>query len=449
MNTPICEFVRRYSEENALRLHMPGHKGTPLLGTELYDLTEIEGADSLYEANGIIRESEENATRLFGSASTLYSTEGSSHCIRAMLYLAKADAVRQGKAFHILAARNVHKTFLSAAALLDFQPEWIAPSKETSYLSCSIDMEHLEQRLQRGDVTAVYLTSPDYLGNRADLASVAALCHRYGVLLLVDNAHGAYLKFLTPSEHPLDLGADLCCDSAHKTLPALTGAAYLHLGATAPAWMAEEAKCALSLFGSTSPSYLILQSLDAVNAYLANGFSETLASYVQTAESFAKRICARGFPLIGNEPLKITLAPKAFGYTGNEFAARLSEQGIVCEFSDPDFTVLMLSPSLPANAWERLEAALDAIPRRTPIHATPPSLSTLPACALPIRDTLFCKRETVSLEQANERILASLHVACPPAVPLAVAGERLDEAILACFAYYGKTSCDVLCDNAP
>ena len=117
MNTPICDFARRYADSGALRLHMPGHKGAPLLGPEPYDLTEIDGADSLYEASGIIRESEENASSLFG-CTTLYSTEGSSLCIRAMLYLTVIYARQKGQRPLIAAGRNAHKAFVSAAALL-------------------------------------------------------------------------------------------------------------------------------------------------------------------------------------------------------------------------------------------------------------------------------------------------------------------------------------------
>ena len=225
MNTPICDFVRRYAESKTLRLHMPGHKGKGPLGIEQLDITEISGADSLYEASGIIAESEANASALFGCP-TFYSTEGSSQCIRAMLHLATCGRNRR-----IAAARNVHKTFLSAAALLDLQVDWLYPDSEGSYLACPITAETLENYFATCEEipAAVYVTSPDYLGNLLYIDALAAVCHRYGSLLLVDNAHGAYLKFLPDSRHPMDLGADLCCDSAHKTLPVLTGGAYLHI----------------------------------------------------------------------------------------------------------------------------------------------------------------------------------------------------------------------------
>ena len=218
MNTPIVDFVKRYAASEALRLHMPGHKGAGSLGVESLDLTEIEGADVLYHEDGILRESQRNATALFGTKKTVYSAEGSSLAIRAMLYLAKLA----GNGNCILAARNAHKTFMTAAALLDLDVQWLYSSG--SLLSCPISTQDLESALQKTKPIAVYITSPDYLGNVADIQGLAEVCHRYGTYLLVDNAHGAYLHFL--DRHPMDLGADLCCDSAHKTLPVLTGGAY-------------------------------------------------------------------------------------------------------------------------------------------------------------------------------------------------------------------------------
>ena len=137
MNTPIKDFLRDYADKGATRLHMPGHKG--IGDIERFDLTEVEGADSLYEASGIIKESEENAGRLFG-ADTLYSTEGSSHVIRAMLYLVSTYAKKYGRSPRVLAGRNAHKTFIGAAALLDVEVEWLVPS-DASYLSCNISSE--------------------------------------------------------------------------------------------------------------------------------------------------------------------------------------------------------------------------------------------------------------------------------------------------------------------
>ena len=121
-------------------------------------------------------------------------------------------------------------------ALLDLEIRWLWPEESRSLCGCPISPAQLEETLHSlpEPPAAVYLTSPDYLGGMAQIPALAQVCHQHGTLLLVDNAHGAYLRFLQPSLHPLDLGADLCCDSAHKTLPVLTGGAYLHLSPTAP-----------------------------------------------------------------------------------------------------------------------------------------------------------------------------------------------------------------------
>ena len=443
MNTPICDFVRSYMESDALRVHMPGHKGKALLGMEQLDITEFDGADSLYEATGIIRQSQENARALFG-ARTFYSTEGSSQCIRAMLYLALLHGAAQGKRPLVAAARNVHKTFLSAAALLDLQVLWLYPRQPDPYLSCNLTAGEVDAALTAAaeKPVAVYLTSPDYLGNTVPIEEIARVCHQHGVLLLVDCAHGAYLRFLQPSRYPTDLGADLCCSSAHKTLPVLTGGAYLHLGDRV-AELAEQAQEALMLFGSTSPSYLILQSLDAANAYLAADYPRQLEACACRIRAMKQILTRGGYTLLGDEPLKLTVCAREYGYTGDAMAGLLLEQGIVCEFHDPDYLVMMLTPQTTEADMERLTQALLAIPRKPAIAQTPPAFHRCQAVMSSRRATLS-PRETVPVANCVGRVLAAPSVGCPPAVPIVICGERIDEAALQILGYYGITSCTVI-----
>lgn len=419
ISTPVCDFVRAYAASAPVRLHMPGHKGRGILGCESLDITEIRGADDLYHPEGILARSEENASRLFGCR-TVYSAEGSSLAIRAMLYLAYTRSGCKGKC---LAGRNAHKSFLHTAVLLDFPISWLWAGD--SYLSCPVTAETVEAAIleEKEKPFAVYLTSPDYLGNLAPVREIASVCHRYGVPLLVDNAHGAYLKFLPRSLHPMDLGADLCSDSAHKTLPVLTGGAYLHMG---PDWTAEEAKAAMALFGSTSPSWLILQSLDGANPLLERlpGDIAALAPHIAALKG---ALLAHGFVLVGAEPLKITVHAAKFGYSGEEMAEMLERQGIFCEFADRDFLVFMLTPRNTPEELDRLRAALCALPRGAR-QEMPPIALARPKAACPPRQAAFAPRETIPVENSLGRILALANVSCPPAVPIVMCGEEIDEA---------------------
>lgn len=446
METPICDFVRKYAESDALRLHMPGHKGVGPLGAERFDITEIDGADSLYEANGIIRESEENAGGLFGCR-TFYSTEGSSLCIRAMIYLIMLYARKTGRKPLIAAGRNAHKAFLSAAAMLDADIMWLYPENSGSYLSYAPDARRLDEILSNAPEApaAVYITSPDYLGNTADIEAIAKVCRRRGCLLAVDNAHGAYLKFLDVPAHPMDLGADICCDSAHKTLPVLTGGAYLHISPSAPKLFARQAKNALAMFGSTSPSYLILQSLDAANTYLAE-YRPRLRDFSALVKNLKDELIGCGYFLYGSEPLKITVDAKKYGYHGGELARILSEKSVICEFSDPDWLVLMLTPENGEQGVQRLKEVLTAIPRKAPITEQPPAFHRAQR-VLSAREAVMSPSETVPVEKSRGRILAAVTVGCPPAVPILVSGELIDDSAVSCFKYYGIETCEAVCDS--
>ena len=403
---------------------MPGHKGLGSMGIEGLDITEVEGADVLYSANGIIKESMANASRLFGTQRTLYSTEGSSLSIKAMLYLAMLT--RGNKKPLIAAGRNAHKVFMYGCALLDIEIDWLWGD---GLLSCEITPEALEEYLRHNDPVAVYITSPDYLGITADIEGLSEVCHRHGVMLLVDNAHGAYLKFLPESKHPIDLGADICCDSAHKTLPCLTGAGYLHISRRVPADISAMADEAMSLFASTSPSYLIMYSLDKCNLYLANELPERLSAVIPQIAELKQNLFT-----VGDEPMKLTLEAKKYGYTGYELSDIFAEQGIVCEFADPDYLVMMIPPD--SEALISVISVLVNINRREPITDTAPVLKPLKVAMTP-RQALMSKSEPVSTDNALGRVLAAPSVSCPPAVPIAVCGEVIDEGAIELFKYYG------------
>ena len=429
MNTPICDFVEHYASKNAVRAHMPGHKGNSFLGCEALDITEINGADSLFEAAGVIAESEKNSSGIFG-CNSFYSAEGASLCIRAMLYLAKLWGKNDLK---IIAARNCHKSFISGIALLDIDIDWLTPAG--SYLSNGIDMAELEAKLleNAGKKVAVYITSPDYLGGMADVRAISDICKRHHSLLLVDNAHGAYLKFLENSLHPIDLGADICCDSAHKTLPVVTGGAYLQIKDNL---LAKKAKDALNLFASSSPSYLILQSLDKANPYLHDGFKSKLAKFTARLDKTKEKLCELGFSVIGTDKLKIVIEAKKSGYFGYELAEILENGNIYCEFADKDYLVLMLTPENVERDLVALEKAFDGIEIKPEICEHMPKVGICERAVSP-RDAIFAESEIINAKESLGRIFAGANIACPPAVPIVVCGEVINETAINAFEYYG------------
>jgi arginine/lysine/ornithine decarboxylase len=276
----------------------------------------------------------------------------------------------------------------------------------------------------------------------ADIAALASICHTHGTVLAVDNAHGAYLRFLSPSLHPMDLGADICCDSAHKTLPVLTGGAYLHIAKRAPESFAAQAKQAMALFGSTSPSYLTLMSLDLCNAYLTDGYTGRLMQTVQRIEAAKALLSQNGWRILPSDPLKLTIDACCAGTTGTALAQRLRENGVECEFADPETLVLMLTPENAPEDLDRLITVLGENKQAARPHPILPAAKGLRICS--VREAVFAPHETIPAKEALGRICGAPTVACPPAIPIAVSGEEITEEALALFAHYGVESVDVV-----
>lgn len=414
-------------------MHMPGHKGAGILGFEGMDLTEIYGADELFAAEGIIKESEQNASNLFGYP-TYYSTQGSTLCIQTMCTILCQDAKSKGKKPKILAGRNAHRSFIHAAALLDFEIEWLYGNSD--YLSCKIHAEDLEKAIIESLPTAVYLTNPDYLGNLLDIKSLASVCKKHNVLLAIDNAHGAYLRFLKDSLYPIDLGADLCCDSAHKTLPVLTGGAYLHLSDSLNQVWKNDVKHFMEYFSSTSPSYLIMASLDAANEVLDTTFKKSLFECIQRVDGLKNKLVQHGYTILSGEPMKITISTKEFGYTGNEIANLLMECDIYPEFYDSDYIVLMPSPYNTKDDLKRLETCLCGIEGKPILVNKPPKLEQSKK-AMNVRQALFSSSITLDVSKSLGQVCSSVTVSCPPAILPVIPGEVISESSIEVMKYYG------------
>jgi arginine/lysine/ornithine decarboxylase len=244
---------------------------------------------------------------------------------------------------------------------------------------------------------------------------------------------------------PIDLGADIGCDSAHKTLPVLTGGAYLHLSAFMENTIGAQVKDALMLFGSTSPSYLILQSLDAANVYMAD-YRARLQRLLPLIDKLKERLIGQGYSLYGNEPLKLTICTKSYGYTGNAFADMLRKQNLEPEFADPDHIVLLLSAHMSEEMLDKLDKVLCTIPHLPFVEERMPDF--VPAERVSsVREAMMSPSETLPAKECIGRVLAVPTVGCPPAVPILVCGEKIDEHALKCFDYYGIDRCCVVKEN--
>lgn len=425
--SPIYHFLKEYAAKSGGRLHMPGHKGgadvypAPYRSILPFDITEVQGADALYEAEGIIGQSEDVAAKLYGVKETCFSAGGSTLSILTMVAVASTFTKR------ILAVRNSHISFVNACALTGVEPIWFFPpyDRETG-LCLPATAEEISAALdQNPDVKAVYLTSPDYYGVTADIKKIAEAVHGHGAILLVDNAHGAHLRFGKTDTHPMTLGADICCDSAHKTLPVLTGGGYLHSNLDISK---DDLKATMALFGSTSPSYLILASLDLCNQYLSEKARDDFALLEEQVQKTEQRLKDHGVTLLERKTdvTKITIDCQGFGYHDDSVAAKLRENGIEPEYVGGGKIVLMPSPFNKKEDFDSIVSAFDSLLPLPPIPY--PDCVFAPQRAMGIREAVFAPSRRVAVEDAVGCIAAENKVTCPPAIPIVTAGERIGEA---------------------
>lgn len=425
MNTPICNFLERYTAENRLRLHMPGHNGEVP-----HDITEIFGADELYSSDvsgGIIGTSEDIAARLFGAKKTCYSCGGSTLAIQTALALLKAKGCRR-----IAASRYSHRSLVSAAALLRLDIKWIYPNE---YLSA--DVTYNAETLS--GVDAVFITNIDYYGGTWKFV-------KPNIPVLIDNAHGSYLRFVdkrkfgTEYVHPLELGYPMMvAESAHKTLPVLTGGAYLHFADGADGTRAKEM---MAMFGSSSPSYLILESLDRFNGTISDN-TQLINNACEAVLELKERLTRSGIPLKKSDPLRITINARECGLSGFDYARGLRANGVECEYADENYVVMMFSALTTVEDCERAEmgALFVTMSAPKPLVKYP---VIKPKVELPVYEALFKPQKIVPIENASGEVCAGLKCPCPPGVPLVMPGEVIDSTVIDALKIYGVKTVPVI-----
>ena len=425
MNTPICNFLEKYTAENRLRLHMPGHNG------EIpHDITEIYGADELYSSDasgGIIGTSEDIAAGLFGAKKTCYSCSGSTLAIQTALALLKAKGCRR-----IAASRYSHRSLVSAAALLRLDIKWLYPNE---YMSA--DVTYNAEAIS--GVDAVFITNIDYYGGTWKFV-------KPNIPVVIDNAHGSYLKFVdkrkfgTEYVHPLELGYPMMvAESAHKTLPVLTGGAYLHFANGADGARAKEM---MAMFGSSSPSYLVPESPDRFNGIISEN-TQLINNACEAVLELKERLTRSGIPLKKSDPLRITINARECGLSGFDYARGLRANGVECEMADENYVVMMFSALTTVEDCERAEmgALFVTMSAPKPLVKYP---VIKPRVEMPVYEAMFKPQKIVPIENAGGEVCAGLKCPCPPGVPLVMPGEVIDNAVIDALKIYGVKTVPVI-----
>jgi arginine/lysine/ornithine decarboxylase len=240
----------------------------------------------------------------------------------------------------------------------------------------------------------------------------------------------------------------MCCDSAHKTLPVLTGGAYLHISKNAPDGFIELARNTMAVFASTSPSYLILQSLDLCNRYLADQYEDKLTHCINRVNELKAFIADKGFVVEASEPLKVVIDTLKSGYSGEELSSILRDYFIEVEFADPEYVVMMFTPETTDLDYSRLKQAFSSIKTKEALEKPFFSLRQ-PVRRCSIREAVFGWKEIVSPGEAVGRSSAAPFVSCPPAIPIVVSGEIITEEAVRLVDYYGIDSVEVLNERKP
>ena len=431
------DILMETSEHGRAPYHMPGHKRNPafdyLGGMAELDFTEIEGLDNLHSPEGIIRDTMDLAKELYGAKESFLLVNGSTGGILAAVYACCAGRKP------LIAVRNAHKSVYHAAMLCGGTVEYLRPRLAGDGLVLDVTPEEAARAIEaRPDAGAMLITSPTYDGVISGIAEIAEVCHAHGIPLIVDAAHGAHLGFLNPGiASPVACGADLVIMSLHKTLPSLTQTGLLH--AAGDLVDPENVMRALTIFETSSPSYLFMASIDGClhemkNPALFEHWRKQLSRlYTEACRWEGVRLrCPHRMPdgAFAFDESKLILS--CGGYGGEELAEILREKfGIEPEMTAQGYVLLMTGAGDTDEMTDRLCEAFRYLgnhPRpllRQEFCASP--YGVLPESVLPLSDALAAETEIIPLEQACGRISSEFVMPYPPGIPLITPGERITE----------------------
>lgn len=449
----LAEELISYSKKDYYPFHMPGHKRNPFSVSYepsiVTDITEIDGFDNLHHAEGIIQKSQERAARLFGAVESIYSVNGST---AALLSAVSACTAMGGK---ILAARNCHKAVYHAIYLRKLEPVWIYPQwEENCGLNGGISPEDVDNILKSEEnIQALVLTSPTYDGIVSDVEYICGIAHRYGVPVIVDEAHGAHFSFHEYfPESAIKKGADIVVESLHKTLPSMTQTAVLHRNSGRVS--SDLLHRYMGIYQSSSPSYPLMASIDACISDLQLHGGLKFQRYVDLLEEFYGKLksCRIIYPvtreIVGKSSIydwdasKIILSLKNCTMTGKElYNILLSTYHLQMEMQTCSYVLGMTSIADTAEGFQRLYEAISRIDgdlcrRRDRQNENLDIFSRQkPQSHMSMYQAYDRKKEYIVLDQAKGRICGDFISLYPPGIPLLVPGEVISSDFI---DYIGK-----------
>lgn len=439
-NVPIYHAVMNYARTGPIPFHMPGHKLGRLLPEEyldelaFLDVTELPGTDNLHYPEGAIRQAQELAASAFGADRTWFLVNGSSVGIHAMVLA----TCRPGD--KLIVARDCHRSVISGMMLAGVQPVYIKPQYSEKFgISTVVSPDCLKAALEaHPEAVGVFLTRPNYYGICADIQALADITHAFGKILLVDEAHGAHFCF-----HPMlpvsamEAGADLCVQSAHKTLPSFTQGAYLH--AKTKKVDIDRLEFFLRTLQTSSPSYLLLSSLDLAREIMVKEGRERLDSLLEAMEDFDASISdITGIRRLTSKPAegytvdrtRMVINFKDAGVSGYEASGLLwGKSRIQVEMSD-FFNIICIATA--ADGKDQLIQLAQAIralrdefmPEQNITDIYNVSLE-IPPQKLDFPEVIAAGTEKVRLDRAEGRISREPVTPYPPGIPVICPGEMI------------------------
>ena len=466
----LYEKLEEYSESDYYPFHMPGHKRNQKDADKspyLYDITEIEGFDNLHCPEEIIKERIEKVSEFYKSKKSYYLINGSTCGIMS----AVSAATERKKT--IIAARNSHKSLYNTIFLLNLKSEYIYPSYAEEYgIAEAIRPEELEKLLSEYDnieeIGAVFITSPTYEGVVSDIKKIAEISHKRKIPLIVDEAHGAHFGMHTYfPQSALENGADIVIQSLHKTLPSLTQTAVLHISKQSLI-QSQDLERYLSIYQSSSPSYVLLAGIDRCMDILMKRKEEVFEEYITRLDNFRKScrelryfklFSAAGHNIHAYDKSKLVIVPDIRYYNGKKlYDVFFNKYHLQMEMASERYVIAMTSINDTEEGFSRLYQALEDMEREIRISVRYRQIYSdmskdggnvlsyqsefgnyenkfnikyeKAVVCKKIRDAYFEKYDMIELDMAKGKISQEFIYLYPPGIPILAPGEIITETII-------------------